>query len=191
MDDITEHARESAEHVHAHGPPQGFARRVALLIAALAAVLALIEGQVQSAQTAYITYNIKASDNWTFYGFKETRARIAEQTATILGNVPGIPDQARADAVGQAQAVIKRMRDGDQSGPGTRQIQQQAEAEQESLAHAFHRYHLYEYAASALQLAIVLGSAAVVTQVGAIALAGSVLGALGALLAAGVAIGLV
>ena len=32
MDEITEHARESAEHAHAHGPPQGFARRVALLV---------------------------------------------------------------------------------------------------------------------------------------------------------------
>ena len=191
MDDITEHARESAEHAHAHGPPQGFARRVALLIAALAAALALTEGGVQSAQTAYIAHNITASDDWTFYGFKETRARIAEQTATLMGNVPGIPEQVRQDAVSQAQAVIKRMRDGDQSGPGTRQIQEQAKAEQEALEHAFHRYHLYEYAASALQIAIVLGSAAVVTGVAGIAIAGGVVGALGALLAVGIFAGLV
>jgi hypothetical protein len=189
--EIAEQARESAEHAHEHGPPQGFARRVALLIAALAAALALTEGGVQSAQTAYIAHNISASDDWTFYGFKETRARIAEQTATLLGNVPGIPDQARQDAVSQAQAVIKRMRDGDQSGPGTRQIQKQAEAEQEALEHAFHRYHFYEYAASALQIAIVLGSAAVVTGVAGIAIAGGAVGALGALLAVSVFAGLV
>ena len=189
--EISEHARESAEHAHEHGAPQGFARRVALLIAALAAALALTELGVQSAQTAYIAHNISVSDNWTFYGFKETRARLAEQTATILSSIPGLSDQARQDAVDKAQAVIKRMREGDPSGPGTKQIQQAAEAEQGVLEHAFHRYHLYEYAASALQLAIVLGSAAVVTQVGAVAVAGGVLGGLAALLAAGVAAGII
>jgi hypothetical protein len=189
--EIGEHGRESAEHVHEHGPPQGFTRRVALLIAALAAALALTESGVQSAQTAYIAHNIGASDNWTFYGFKETRARIAEQTATILGSLPGPPDEARQSAISQAQATIKRMHDGDATGPGTRQIQETAETEQAGLEHAFHRYHYFEYAASALQIAIVLGSAAVVSQVGAIAVAGGVLGAAGALLALAVAAGFV
>jgi Domain of unknown function (DUF4337) len=190
--EIAEHARESVEHAHQHGPPAGFARRVALLIAALAAALALTEIAAQSAQTAYVAHNIRASDNWTFYGFKETRARIAEQTATILQTaVPGPPDQARQDAVTQAQATVKRMREGDASGPGTRQIQEQAKEEEDAMEHALHHYHLYEYASGALQLAIVLASAAVVTQLAAVAVAAGILGALACLGALAVGAGLV
>ena len=189
--EITEHARESAEHVHQHGPPQGFARRVALLIAALAAALALTEGAVQRAQTEYIAHNIAASDNWTFYGFKETRARLSEQTVTILQALPSPADQARQDAVAQAQTIIKRMRDGDPSSPGTHEVQKRAEAEQQALEHSFHRYHLYEYASGALQIAIVLASAAVVTQFAPIAVASGVIGGLAILLAVAVGAGVV
>ena len=126
--EIVEQARETTEHVHQHGPPAGLARRVALLIAALAAALAVTEITGQSAQTAYVAHNIRANDDWVFYGFKETRARIAEQTATVLQTaIPGPPDDARQAAIAQAQATVKRMREGDASGPGTRQIEEQAE----------------------------------------------------------------
>ena len=189
--EIAEHARESAEHAHEHGPPQGFARRVALLIAALAAALALTEIAAQHAQTDYIAHNISANDNWTFFGFKETRARISEQTATILQAIPGPPDKARQDAIAQAQATVKRMRDGDASGPGTHQVQQVAEEQERDLEHSLHRYHLFEYAAGALQIAIVLGSAAVVTQLVSVAIAGGVIGSLAVVLAVAVGAGLV
>lgn len=189
--EIAEHARESVEHIHEHGPPVGFARRVALLIAALAAALAITEIASQHAQTEYIAHNISANDNWTFFGFKETRARIAEQTATILQAMPGPPDQARRDAIAQAQATMKRMRDGDASGPGTHQVQQIAEQQERDLEHSLHEYHFYEYAAGALQIAIVLGSASVVTQLAVVAITGGVIGALASLLAIAVGAGLI
>lgn len=189
--EIAEQARESVEHVHQHGPPQGFARRVALLIAALAAALALTEIASQHAQTAYIAHNISANDNWTFFGFKETRARIAEQAATILQAIPGPPDQARQAAIAQAQATVKHMRDGDASSPGTHEIQRLAEQQERDLEHSLHEYHLYEYAAGALQIAIVLGSAAVVTQLPVVAITGGVIGVLASLLALAVGAGLV
>ena len=189
--EIVEHARESVEHAHEHGPPVGFARRVALLIAALAAALALTEIAAQHAQTEYIAHNISANDNWTFFGFKETRARISEQTVTILQVIPGPPDQARQDAIAQAQATVKRMHDGDASSPGTHQVQKMAEQQERDLEHSLHEYHLYEYAAGALQIAIVQGSAAVVTQLAAVAIAGGVIGGLASLLALAVSAGLV
>ena len=190
--EIVEHARETAEHAHEHGPPAGLARRIALLIAALAAALAVTEIAAQSAQTAYVAHSIRANDDWVFYGFKETRARIAEQTAVILQTAtPGPPDQARQDAIAQAQAIVKRMREGDASSPGTRQIEEQAEERERELDHALHRYHLYEYASAALQIAIVLASAAVVTQFVPVAIAGAILGALACLGALAVGFGLV
>jgi hypothetical protein len=189
--EIAEHARESVEHVHEHGPPSGFAKRVALLVGVLAAVLAMTEIAGQHAQTEYIAHNIAASDNWTFYGFKETRARIAEQTAVLLGAAQsGTPDPARQDAIAQAQATIARMHDGDAAGPGTRDIQKRAQDEQAESAHALHEYHLYEYASGALQLAIVLASAAVVTGLSVVAVTSGVLGALAALAALAVGAGL-
>lgn len=186
--EVAEHAQETVEHIHHHGPPAGFAKRVAVLISVLAAALAITEIAAQSAQTAYVAHNIRASDHWTFFGFKETRARIAEQTATVLqAAVPGPPDQARQDAIAQAQATVKRMREGDSTGPGTRQIQEQAKEEEEATEHALHQYHHFEYASAALQIAIVLGSAAVVTQLAWLAFASGALGALACL--AGLAIG--
>ena len=189
--EIAEQARESVEHAHQHGPPVGFARRIALLVGALAAALAMTEIAGQHAQTEYIAHNIRANDNWTFFGFKETRARIAEQTATILQALPGPVEPARQDAIAQSQATIKRLRDGDASSPGTRQVQKQAQEEETALEHALHEYHLYEYASGALQIAIVLASAAVVTGLGAIAVAGGVIGGLACLVALAVGIGLV
>ncbi len=50
---------------------------------------------------------------------------------------------------------------------------------------------MFEYAAGALQIAIVLGSAAVVTQLASVAVAGGVIGALAVVLALVVGGGLV
>ena len=181
--DTSEHARESMEHARHQGPADGFARSAALLIAALAAMLALAELGAQSAQTEYVSRNIAVSNDWTFYGFKETRARLAEQTTAILRSLPGVPDQGRQDALAAASATVQRMRDGDASGPGTRQINETAKRDEEAREHALHRYHFYEYASGALQIAIVLASAAIVTRIKPLLYGGGCLGLLGAALA--------
>ena len=48
-------------------------RKVALLIAVLAAVLALSEMLGKSAQTAALSYNIEASNLWAFFQAKTVR----------------------------------------------------------------------------------------------------------------------
>ncbi len=188
--DGLEHAREGMEHA-AHGPPEGFSRRVALLVGALAAGLAISELQVQRAQNEYLTHHITVSDDWTFYGFKETRARLSEQTVTLLRNLPGPQDPTRQADIAAAQAVVARMRNGDPSGPGTQQIAKKATAEERLRDQALHRYHLYEYAAGALQIAIVLGSASIVARLAAVAFAGGIIGLASLLVVAAVALGLV
>ena len=185
-----EHAREGMEHA-AHGAPEGFSRRVALLVGALAASLAISELQVQRAQNEYLTHHITVSDDWTFYGFKETRARLSEQTVTILNALPGPVDATRQADIAAAQAVVKRMRDGDATGPGTKQIAEKATEEEHLRDHALHRYHLYEYAAGALQIAIVLASASIVARIGIVAVAGGILGVASIVLVAAVAAGMV
>ena len=189
--DAIEPARENIEHHVQHGPPDRFGRNVAILVAFLAAALAIAEFGVQSAQTRYVASNIAVSDNWVFYGFKETRSRIAEQTITILNALPGAPDAARQSAIAQARAVQARMRDGTPAGPGTTGIAKLAKAETHTRDHALHEYHLYEYAAGALQMAIVLASVAIVTRsAGFLAISGG-LGLFGALFGLAIRAGLV
>lgn len=189
--DAIEPARETIEHHAQHGAPDRFGRRVAILVAFLAATLAITELAVQSSQTQYVASNIAVSNNWVFYGFKETRARMAEQTVTLLQALPGAPDAARQAGIAQAQAIQKRMRDGSPDGPGTKQIAALAKSETHTRDHALHQYHLYEYAAGTLQMAIVLASVAIVTRSLGFAAVSGGLGLLGTLFGLAVRVGLI
>lgn len=56
---------------HGHGSPEN--KRVALLIAVLALILAFSETLGKSAQTAALSYNIEASNLWSFVQAKTIR----------------------------------------------------------------------------------------------------------------------
>src|SRR4051812_6923550 len=78
MSDTIEHAREGIH--QAHEAPAGHgdrsARRIAVLIAVLAAALALAEMGEKGAQNAYLTHHIALSDDWAFYQAKNARASL-------------------------------------------------------------------------------------------------------------------
>ena len=66
MSETIEQAKESiAEAHHAHGDTS--ARRIAILIAVLAAALALADMGEKGAQNAYLTHHIAVTDDWAFY----------------------------------------------------------------------------------------------------------------------------
>ena len=164
-----EHAREGLEHAH-HSAADPLARRVAVLIAALAAMLAVTEMAERSAQNSYLTHHISLSDQWTFYGFKSTRARLVEQTAIILGLQPGAEtNPAVQTAIEDARKISHRMRDGDEAGPGTAQIEKLARVEEAERDHAYHLYERYELLVGLLQISIVLASVSIVTRMSAMA----------------------
>ena len=78
MSESIEHAREGIEHAH-HGAgihTDTTARRIAVLIAVLAAALALAEMGEKGAQNAYLTHHIALSDDWAFYQAKNARATV-------------------------------------------------------------------------------------------------------------------
>ena len=188
MSESIEHAREGLEHAsHAPGHSDTTARRIAVLIAALAAALAIAEIGEKAAQNAYLTHHIALSDDWAFYQAKNDRATIWTATISVLTNLPNATDPGPQAAVKNAAESAARLRDEPQ-GEGMNQLAERANAHQDARDEAFHRYHAFEFVVGALQLAIVLASVSVVTRILALAIGAGAIGAAAA--AFGVAIAL-
>jgi hypothetical protein len=170
MDAVEEHAQET---IHHHGSSN---RRIAVLIAALAAGLALAEMGERQEQNNYLTRHISLSDDFAFYQAKNARAAISAVEASILANLPNATDAGVQAAIAQAKQNEARLRD-EPGRDGMKQLMELATAERESRDHAFHRYHQFELVSGALQIAIVVASVAVVTSLPALAVAAGVIGA--------------
>jgi hypothetical protein len=185
MSESMERAHETIEeHAH-HSEPS--ARRVAVLISILAAVLALSEIGGKASQNEYLTHHIAVSDTWAFYQAKNQRATMRDAEADILASLPNAQDPAIQERVKAAKANGARMRDDPAGGDGMKQLTAQAKAEEVSRDEAAHRYHGFEYAVGGLEIAIVLASVSVVTRIRAMAIGAGVVGALATGLSIGVA----
>lgn len=183
MADSLEFAKEGLHHAgHAAGHDDGSARKVAVLIAVLAAGLALCEMAEKGAQNAYLTHHIQAADDWAFYQAKTIRANVFITHAETL--------EALGKDGTKARDTAARLNDDPKGGEGRVQLMAKAKASEALRDTSFHRYHLFEGAVGGLQIAIVLASVAVVTRVGALAVAAAVLGLGAAGFAALMALGL-
>lgn len=185
MADTIERAHETfdeAHHAHEHG--DSTARRVAVLVSVLAAVLALAEVGEKSAQNEYLTRHIAVSDDWAFYQAKNQRAQLREAEADLLQSLPNAADPAVQARIKAAQGYVARERDDPKGGAGMKQIAAKARAEEAVRDAAFHRYHGYELAVGALEIAIVLASVSVVTRIVPLALGAGAIGAAAAAYAA-------
>lgn len=187
MSEKLEHAREGMHHAHHVGDRR--ARRIAVLIAILAAALAIADLAEKSAQNEYLTRHVALSNDWSFFQAKNVRATVRSSEANVLASLPPSPDtEARIKA---AQADAARLRDDPESGEGMKQLAERAKVQTEERDHALHSYHHYELVVSALQIAIVLASVSVVTQVAWLAVLGGGLGLLAAIYGAFLSIGVV
>lgn len=147
-------------------------KKIALLIAVIALCLAFSETLGKSAQTSALNYQIEASNLWNFFQAKNIR-----RTSTI---VAGEAMKAElADAVeGPRKAAMQKQLDewaktaaryrsepeaADGKGEGTVELARRALEEQKKRDDALAKYHHYEVASAAFQIAIVLASATVIT----------------------------
>jgi len=168
---------EHSEHIeHASHGNKG----IALLISVLALFLALSETLGKSAQTAAITYNVQANDDWAYYQAKTIRmgqVQTAADTMALLAAQTADPAIKAAQAK-QIEAWRKEAaRNNDEPGHnGRKQLMEKALASEEHRETAMARYHHYEFASAAFQIGIVLASATIIT--GTIAL-GWIAGGLG------------
>lgn len=188
MSESLERAHETI-HEHAdHADP--WARRVAMLVSALAAVLALTEIGGKAAQTAYLTHHVTLSNDWAFYQAKNLRAVTRTSEADVLASLPNAGDPAVQARIKEAHDYAARMRDDPEGGEGMKQLAVTAQTQEAERDEAAHRYHNYEYAVGGLELAIVLASVSVVTRVRSMTIGAAAVGAVAALAAAGVALNL-
>ena len=144
-------------------------KRAAILIVGLAAALAITEMAGKEAQFASIAHNINTSDTYAFYQAKTIRSttlQAALQSAELLPN-DGQPETLAASRERQRDAwkkEIERLDTDPAHKEGRKELLEKAKALAELRDHEIHAYHDYEYAAAALQLAIVMASAAVITD---------------------------
>ena len=163
------HLREHPENLHA--------RRMALLIGILAAGLAICEMGEKSAQNDYIAKQIAVNYTWSFYQAKAIKADIATAQAQVLKALslrspdPGVTQAARA-----AEARAEHEASDPDGGEGKAQLRAQAERQAEARDHQLERYHQLEVVVGLLQIAIVLASVSVVTEVTAFGLVAALLG---------------
>jgi hypothetical protein len=185
MSDGIEQAQQGLEHAHEANEkhPQHNdrgARRVAVLISVLAAVLALAEMQEKASQNEYLTHHIAASDAWAFYQAKTIRADLHRDQVDLLDSLPNAADpevRKRADAT---RATVARL-DDDEKTMGRKQLSAQAREKERLRDDAFERYHKFELVVGCLQIAIVLGSVSIVTRMPLLAVGAGALGGLAAL----------
>ena len=186
-------AHESMEQADHAKEAAGENRKIALLIAVIALCLALSETLGKGAQTESIAKNVEASNLWAFFQAKTVRRTVvqtaAEQSGLGLGALSD--DAARAAAqkqIEQWQKTAARYCSEPDTGEGTEQLSERAKHAEEERELATAKYHHFELASAAFQIAIVLASATIITGIlalawisGALMLAGIAITALGIL----------
>jgi len=154
---------------HGHGHVEGGDKKIALLVAILAAMLAISELGGKSAQTQALADHIDASNLWSFF-----QAKTIRQT-TMRTAADGIEAQFKdggqtmpAGLKKQAEtwrATAQRYETEPETGEGRKELAARAKLKEAARDKAMSAYHMFEYGSAALQLAIVLAGAAALTSV--------------------------
>lgn len=177
--DLIEETVEEAK--AADAGERAFRARVSVLVGVFALLLALIHMAGAAAQRDSLLNAIEASDTFAYMQAKTVRETVLIANA----NMPGLDRDVRASEMGEAM----RLRGPDHNGHGIVQLQERgAELRKESRAAAI-RSEGYEMAETALQLAIVLLSIALIAQSRPIVWGASSLAGAGILLAVLTALG--
>lgn len=189
---IAELHEERAE----HAADDRFRNRAALLIAFLAAVLAIGGLGGGNATDDMVANNIKASDSWAFYQAKNVRQTMYEIAADDLEEqlaAGAITPAARAGAekrLAKYKATIGRYdSEPDPKAPadllrgeGKKEIKARAEHYEAEFDQASQRDDNFDLAEVLLQLALVMGSVAILALSRWVLTLSAVIGVVGALL---------
>ncbi len=175
------HSEEAAhEAVHLEGSN----KKIALLIAVLALFLAFAETLGKSSQTNAISLNVEASNLWAFFQAKTIRMTVlrtaAEETEIDL---PAASDPALKAAkqkrIEDWKKTAARYDTEPETQEGRKELSERTRHAEEKRETAMAKYHHFEIASAAFQIAIVLASATVITGIMALAWLAGGLGVLG------------
>ena len=165
-------AREIHEQIEeAAHEGRGSGRRVALLIAVLAALLAITELGAKRAQNEYMTLNVLVTDAWAFFQAKTIRLSVAEASLDTLQALRDVQPSAEGKAaierrIAALEATARRLESDPASGEGRRELAARAASLDAARGERLAAYHAFEYGSAALQLAVVLASAGLLTGAG-------------------------
>jgi hypothetical protein len=163
-------------------------KKVALLIAILALFLALAEAGAKNAEHRATELNIESSDLYNFYQAKRVRSSIAETAAQTLQAERGVASDPQAQAAIDKQiadwkaTVARYEKDPKTPEDSLDALQERAKQAVEGRELFNRKLEHFEYASGALQIAVVLASAAIITGVAALAWIAGGLGVVGAAL---------
>lgn len=143
-------------------------KKVALLIAVLAAFLAFSETLGSSAQTEALSRNIEASNLWSFFQAKTIRATTlltAAEALEVDAAHAGTPEAKETieKRVAAWRKTAARYESEPDKQEGRKELAARAKESEKKRDRALAAYHQYEVASGALQIAIVLASANVIT----------------------------
>ena len=184
-------ANESMEHAEHAEHAAGSNKKIALLIAVIALFLALSEMLGKGAQTESIGLNVETANLWAFFQAKSIRSTTLQAAAEGLeAQSDAMTDPAaKAAATKRIDAWRKttaRYEDDPETGEGRKQLSERAKHTEMERDLAMAKYHHFEIASAAFQIAIVLASATIITSMitlawvsGALAIAGIVFVAIG------------
>lgn len=185
---VHHHGASHDDHGHAADPAQkDFAKRVAILISVLAALLAVVEMGGKNAQNTALISNQDASNLWNFFQAKTIRMTVlrtaAEQSEVEGGVLLPADSEKRAKQIKKWKDTVARYDTEPDTKEGRKELAARAKAAEAKRDHALAAYHNFEFGSASFQLAIVLASASVVTGVAALAFIAGGLGVLGMVLA--------
>jgi hypothetical protein len=155
-------------------------KKVALLIAVLALVLAFSETLGKAAQTSALAYHIESSNLWSFFQAKTIRQTTIRTAAEEMEAQYG---QKAPEGVKKQIEAWKKTAERYQSEPetneGRKELMARAKEGEAKRDRFMAAYHNYEIASAAVQIAIVLASAQIITGVVALLWIAYALGAVG------------
>lgn len=145
-------------------------KRVALLIAILAAALAFSETLGKSAQTAGLGYHIEVSNLWSFFQAKTIRMTTLRTSAEALETDLAREQNARAKEamekrIAEWRKTAARYESEPDTQEGRKELATRAKETEKKRDRSLAAYHQYEMSSAALQLAIVLATANIITGV--------------------------
>ena len=152
---------------HGHGADHGGGNKgIALLISVLALVLAFSETLGKGSQTAALALNIEASNLWAFFQAKtirQTVLRTAAEQTTVSSNSENSKKQAD-----KWLETAKRYQSEPETNEGRDELARRAKEAEKKRDRAMAAYHHYEVASAAVQIAIVMASASIITSMAAL-----------------------
>jgi hypothetical protein len=153
---------------HGHIDPSN--KKIALLISILALILAFSETFAKSAQTSALSYTIEAANLWSFFQAKSIRmttVRTAMEAAEV--ELKQNPSTANKDLLRERiegwKMIAARYDSEPETQEGRKELMARAKIAENKRIQSMAAYHHYELGSAALQIAIVLASAEIITGV--------------------------